>query len=89
MFSPDGESHIDRAQLLAKADELDLVIERLKAMSRGLRHAAVCRAPRHAECPSFKRLLKAAAAGALGHERQGRSLSTQTKSAWRAKVAND
>jgi len=40
----------------------------LKAMSDGLRHAAKCPAPSHAECPTFQRLLKAAAAGAL--ERQ-------------------
>jgi len=34
-------------------------------MSNGLRHAAACPAPSHAECPTFQRLLKAAAAGAL------------------------
>jgi hypothetical protein len=41
------------------------MVRRLKAMSNGLRHAAVCPAPSHAECPTFQRLLKAAAAGAL------------------------
>ena len=51
--------------LTAKAEELDGMIRRLKAMSEGLKHAAVCRAPSHAECPSFQKLLKAAAAGAL------------------------
>jgi len=65
MFSPNGQPEIDRAKLSAKADEIDRMVIRLRAMSRGLRHAAVCRAPRHAECPSFQRLLKAAAAGAL------------------------
>jgi hypothetical protein len=35
-------------------------------MSEGLKHAAVCPAPSHAECPSFQRLLRAAAAGTLG-----------------------
>jgi DNA-binding transcriptional MerR regulator len=65
MFAPDGQPAIDRAMLSAKADEIDRMVLRLRAMSRGLRHAAVCRAPRHAECPSFQRLLKAAAAGAL------------------------
>ena len=34
-------------------------------MSEGLRHAAVCPAPSHAECPTFQRLLRAAASGAL------------------------
>ncbi|MGZ8407197.1 MAG: helix-turn-helix domain-containing protein [Caulobacteraceae bacterium] len=65
MFSPEGKPSIDRRMLTAKAEELDATIKRLKAMSDGLKHAAVCRAPSHAECPSFRRLLKAAAAGAL------------------------
>lgn len=65
MFTPGGEPDIDRAMLSAKADELDRMVLRLKAMISGLRHAAVCPAPSHAACPSFQRLLKAAAAGAL------------------------
>lgn len=65
MFTPQGEASIDRALLAAKADEIDRMASRLKAMSRGLRHAAECPAASHAECPSFQRLLKAAAAGAL------------------------
>jgi hypothetical protein len=73
MFSPDGRPSIDRRTLSAKADEIDAMIKRLKAMSNGLRHAAACRAPSHAECPSFQRLLRAAAAGAL--ERRQKQLS--------------
>ncbi|MDO8386584.1 MAG: helix-turn-helix domain-containing protein [Polaromonas sp.] len=65
MFSPDGQASIDRTSLSAKADELDRTIKRLKAMRNGLRHAAVCPAPSHAECPTFQRLLRAAAAGEL------------------------
>lgn len=65
MFSPAGKPSIDRRMLSAKADELDATIRRLKAMSDGLRHAASCPAPSHSECPTFRRLLKAAAAGAL------------------------
>lgn len=65
MFTPDGKARIDRAMLAAKADELDRMVRRLKAMIEGLRHAAVCPAPSHAECPSFRKLLKAASAGAL------------------------
>jgi DNA-binding transcriptional MerR regulator len=68
MFSPDGRPSIDRKMLVAKADEIDRVIKRLKATSEGLRHAAVCPAPSHAECPNFQRLLRAASSGAL--ERQ-------------------
>ncbi len=65
MFTPGGEPNIDRAQLAAKADELERMVKRLKAMIEGLRHAAACPAPSHAACPSFQRLLKAASSGAL------------------------
>ncbi|MBT9524325.1 MAG: helix-turn-helix domain-containing protein [Rhizobacter sp.] len=72
MFTPAGEPNIDRSMLASKADELDRMVKRLKAMSEGLRHAAACPAPSHAACPSFQRLLKAAASGAL-ENRQKRS----------------
>jgi DNA-binding transcriptional MerR regulator len=65
MFTPQGEPNIDRQKLSAKADEIDRKVRRLRAMSDGLRHAAACPAPSHAECPTFKRLLKAAASGAI------------------------
>ncbi|MEW6118905.1 MAG: helix-turn-helix domain-containing protein [Pseudomonadota bacterium] len=65
MFTPNGEPNIDRKMLEAKADEIDALVKRLRAMSRGLRHAAACPAPSHAECPSFQKLLKAAASGAI------------------------
>src|SRR5688500_12691411 len=48
MFSADGQPSIDRHMLSAKADEIDAMVKRLKAMSNGLRHAAVCPAPSHA-----------------------------------------
>jgi DNA-binding transcriptional MerR regulator len=70
MFSAKGGLRIDRRALAAKADELDRTIVRLRAMSRGLRHAAACRAPSHAECPTFRRLLNAAASGALESRRK-------------------
>jgi DNA-binding transcriptional MerR regulator len=66
MFAPDGRPQIDRKLLAAKAEELDQTIRKLTAMRDGLRHAAVCRAPSHMECPSFRRLLGAAASGAIG-----------------------
>ena len=74
MFSPDGQPSIDRAMLSARADEIDAQVRRLRAMSNGLRHAAVCPAPSHAECPTFQRLLRAAAAGALARREQKRAL---------------
>jgi DNA-binding transcriptional MerR regulator len=65
MFSPEGRVSIDRQLLSAKADEIDGMVTRLKAMSKGLRHAAVCPAPSHGECATFQRLLRAAGSGAL------------------------
>lgn len=73
MFSVDGGMSIDRQMLAAKADELDATIRRLRAMSRGLRHAAACPAPSHAECPTFQGLVRAAAESALkGKKERGR-----------------
>jgi MerR family redox-sensitive transcriptional activator SoxR len=63
MFAPDGRPRIDRAQLAAKADELDGVIRRLAAMRDGLRHAAACPAPSAMECPHFRRIVQLAGAG--------------------------
>jgi DNA-binding transcriptional MerR regulator len=70
MFAPDGRLRIDRQFLTAKADELERTIWRLQALSKGLRHAAACRATSHLECPTFRRLLRAAAVGALGAKRR-------------------
>lgn len=61
MFTPDGRPRIERKLLASKADELDIAIQRLSSMRDGLRHAAVCPAPSHMECPSFRRLMQAAA----------------------------
>jgi DNA-binding transcriptional MerR regulator len=77
MFSPDRRPNISRPMLAAKANEIDATIARLKAMSRGLRHAAVCRAPSHAECPTFQRLLRAAATGAL--ERRSPKVGSESR----------
>ncbi len=74
MFAPDGRPRIDRLELAAKAVELDQTIRKLSAMRDGLRHAAVCPAPSHMECPTFRRLLQGAASGALGERgRPGKS----------------
>ncbi len=80
MFTPGGEPDIDRALLSAKADELERMVKRLKAMIEGLRHAAACPAPSHAACPSFQRLLKAAAAGALENRQRRLAPRTGTRS---------
>lgn len=70
MFDARGRAVIDRAMLTAKAEELDVLIQRLAAMRDGLRHAAACPAPQHMECPTFKRIVRAAASGALSRRGQ-------------------
>ena len=75
MFTPDGRPSIDRQMLAAKAQELGGTIRKLSAMRDGLRHAAVCPAPSHMECPTFRRLLRAAASGAI----RTRKKSTRSK----------
>jgi DNA-binding transcriptional MerR regulator len=66
MFGAKGRPRIDRKLLGDKADDLDRTIRRLVAMRKGLRHAAACPAPNHFECPTFRRLMKAALSGELG-----------------------
>ncbi|MEP7243341.1 MAG: helix-turn-helix domain-containing protein [Gammaproteobacteria bacterium] len=63
LFAAKGRPLIDRKMLAAKAQELDKTIHKLSAMRDSLRHAAVCPAPSHLECPTFRRLLRAAAPG--------------------------
>lgn len=70
MFAPDGRPRIDRQMLAAKAAELDRTIRKLSSMRDGLRHAAACPEPSHMECPTFRRILRAAASGAIGARRK-------------------
>ncbi|MEU0388196.1 helix-turn-helix domain-containing protein [Streptomyces chartreusis] len=70
MFAPDGRPRIDRRMLEAKADELDRRIRELGVLRDSLRHAAACPAPSHLECPTFRRLLDAAASGAVAPPRK-------------------
>lgn len=79
MLSPGGAPRIDRRKLAARAREIDSTIRQLRAVSRGLRHAAACPAPSHAECPTFQRLLKAAASGALERQRRMNELGAAKK----------
>ena len=75
MLTSNGKPNIDRSMLSNKADDIDAKIKQLRSVSRGLRHAAACPAPSHAECPTFQGLLKAAATGALDRQRIGRRLA--------------
>lgn len=70
MFAPDGRPRLDRKKLTAKADELDQTIQELTTMRDSLRHAAACPARTHMECPTFRRMLKAAASGAIAARRK-------------------
>ncbi|CAB3933305.1 helix-turn-helix domain-containing protein [Achromobacter insolitus] len=79
MLSPEGALRVDRKLLLAKADSIDATVKRLRAMSQGLRHAAECPAANHAQCPTFQRLLKAAA----GRVKQSRAAGSKQKNAIR------
>jgi DNA-binding transcriptional MerR regulator len=74
MFAADSRPRIDRQMLAAKAEELDKTIRKLTEMRDGLRRAAACRARSHMECPTFRRILRAAASGAFRPPRQ-RSLT--------------
>jgi DNA-binding transcriptional MerR regulator len=89
MFAPDGRPRIDRRMLAAKAQEVDRMIRKLSAMRDGLRHAAVCPAPSHMECPTFRRLLAAAASGAIAPQgkRRRRSPPNPPLNRTRAKTA--
>lgn len=70
MFAPDGQPRIDRQMLSAKAEELDSRIRELGVLRDSLRHAASCPAPSHIECPTFRRLLAAAASGSVAVPRK-------------------
>jgi beta-phosphoglucomutase-like phosphatase (HAD superfamily) len=66
MLGSGGRPRIDRQLLADKAEELDNSIKKLIAMRDGLRHAAVCSASSHMECPTFRTLLGLAASGVIG-----------------------
>lgn len=59
MFTFEGPD-INRALLVAKADELNKKIKELTSMREGILHAAACKAPNHFECPKFLRLCRVA-----------------------------
>lgn len=70
MFAPGGGVQIDRQMLGAKAEDLDRTIRKMGAMRDGLRHAAACPAPSHMECPTFRRILRAALKGGIGQRKK-------------------
>ena len=60
MFDKDGQPDLPRAELHARADELDRQIRNLTTLRNALRHVADCPAPSHMECPTFRRLVRLA-----------------------------
>ena len=60
MFGKDGQPNLPRAELHARADELDRQIRNLTTLRNALRHVADCPAPSHMECPTFRRLVRLA-----------------------------
>lgn len=60
MFGRDDRPDIPRAQLHARAEELERQIIDLRMLRDVLRHVADCPAPSHLECPSFRKLLTSA-----------------------------
>lgn len=73
MLGRDGKPRIDRGKMETKAQELDRTIRQLSAVRDGLRHVAACPAPNHVQCPTFRRLMRAAELGVIGaHEKRAR-----------------
>ena len=71
MFGKDGRPDIPRAQLHAKADDLQRQMLDLRVLRDALRHVAECPAPSHLECPTFRKLLRAATRRRVNHPRSG------------------
>lgn len=57
-----AEFSLDRGKLEEKADDVDQRIRELSLLSRALRHVAKCQAPRHSECPTFRKMMSEALA---------------------------
>lgn len=60
MFGRDGQLDLPRDELRAKADDLQRQMAKLRILRDTLRHVADCKAPSHLECPTFRKLMKAA-----------------------------
>lgn len=60
----DGQLELPRDTLRAKADDLQRQMAKLRVLRDTLRHVAECKAPNHLQCPSFRKLMKAASRSA-------------------------
>lgn len=77
VFGHDGRTDIPRDRLRAKADELQRQMLDLRVLRDAIRHVADCSAPTHLECPTFRKLLRAATQKRISSQvpqaRRGRS----------------
>jgi DNA-binding transcriptional MerR regulator len=71
MFGEDGRPDIPRDRLHARAADLQRQILDLQVLRNALRHVADCPAPTHLECPTFRKLLKAATRGRIARQSAG------------------
>lgn len=51
------ETPIAKAVLLKKADDIDLYIQQLDVLRKGLRHVAQCDFANPLECPKFQKIM--------------------------------
>lgn len=79
MFGTATKPNINRAALAAKADSLDKTIRDLIGLRNGLRHAAKCPAPNHFECPTFRKLIRAARTGAPSSKTKARRQASRSR----------
>ena len=79
MFGTATKPNIDRAALAAKADSLDRTIRELVGLRNGLRHAAKCPATNHFECPTFRKLIRAARTGAPPSKTKARRQASRNR----------
>jgi len=71
MFGKDGRPDIPRDQLHARAEALQRQMLDLRVLRDALRHVAECPAPSHLECPTFRKLLKAATRRRVTRQKPG------------------
>lgn len=71
MFGKDGRPDIPRNQLHARAEDLQRQMLDLRVLRDALRHVAECPAPSHLECPTFRKLLKAATRRRVTRQKPG------------------
>lgn len=60
MFTNNDALHVNRQQLLLKAQSIEQTISQLTAVRDGLRHVATCPESNHLACPKFNKMMAVA-----------------------------